>query len=712
MNFYRLLPLLTLAVAVNLYLPLQNISAKAVETENARVELVSEQESIRPGEPFQIGVNMELREGWYVYFRNPGDSGMPLMVRWTHDPDFVTGEIEWPVPLWIPVSGGLTSYGYYGEVLFMMEAIAPADLEPGSEYTLEAEADWLICEAICIPEYADLTLTLRVTDGEIDYSEQWLTRFNETRNLLPVTLPDWQASATLEGNTIRLTLTNPSYDLPDFEEIRYFAMDEAEIENSAPQPFTLEGQTLTMELRKSIYKTTDPDRVFGVLYSPQGWDESGEFTGMIVDLPIGGSASSFEGTAAASLFSGAFWILLLFAFAGGLLLNLMPCVFPILSIKMMNFMEMAGHNRAKVRLHGWIFAAGVLVSFLLLASLLLLLRAGGEELGWGFQLQSPAFIVFLTFLMFGLGLSLMGLFEFGNSLITIAGKADTGEGLRGSFFSGILATVLATPCTAPFMGTALGMAITLPAFHSLLIFLFLGAGLAFPYLLLTSFPLLMKRLPKPGPWMETFKQVMAFPLFATAIWLMWVFGQQTGSDGVIRLLVGLLLLSAGIWILYRWNAFSISTSARVVSRVFVALFIVGGFTFSVATNPLQTSSDGVKTDGYGIEWVDFSESKMDEFRSGEAPVFIDFTAAWCITCKANERIVFSSQRVRDRFDELGFVMVKADWTNRNPEITRALASFGRNGVPFYVIYPGNGAEPIILPELLTPGIVLEALERV
>ncbi|TVQ64823.1 MAG: thiol:disulfide interchange protein [Balneolaceae bacterium] len=688
------------------------LAGQAVQTDNAVVELVSEQESIRPGEAFRIGVHMELRDGWYVYYRNPGDSGMPLTVRWTHDPTFRAGDIQWPVPLWIPVAGGLTSYGYYGQVLLMMEAEAPAELTPGSFYTLEAEADWLICEAICIPEYADLTLTLEVTDDEIQYSDIWLPRFNETRNELPVSLPYWKASAKLEGNTIRLSLASDAFTLPEYDEIRYFAKQEAEIENSAPQPFTAEGETITLELRKSIYKTGDPDRLWGVLYSPQGWDEPGRIKGMIVDVPIGESNHGQELPAAASLISGAFWILLLFAFTGGMLLNLMPCVFPILSIKIMNFMEMAGHNRAKVRLHGWVFAAGVLASFLLLASLLLLLRAGGQELGWGFQLQSPAFIVFLTFLMFGLGLSLMGMFEIGNSLITIAGKTDTGQGLRGSFFSGILATVLATPCTAPFMGTALGMAITLPALNSLMIFLFLGAGMAFPYLLLTLFPALMKLLPKPGAWMETFKQIMAFPLFATAIWLMWVFGQQTGSDGVIRLLVGLLCLSAGIWILHRWSAFQISTSARVVSRGMMVLIIASGFMFAVTTVPDNRAYDGVKTDGYGIEWIDFSEEKMNSFPVGDAPVFIDFTAAWCITCKANERIVFSSQRVRDRFADLGFVMVKADWTNRNPEITRALASFGRNGVPFYVIYPGNGAEPVILPELLTPGIVLEALDGI
>lgn len=376
-------------------------------------------------------------------------------------------------------------------------------------------------------------------------------------------------------------------------------------------------------------------------------------------------------------------------------------------------MQMSGHDSGEVKKHGFLFGFGVLLSFLVLAGLLLLLRAGGQELGWGFQLQTPAFIAFMTFLMFGLGLSLMGVFEIGNSLISVAGKAGGNEGLRGSFFSGILATVLATPCTAPFMGTALGVAITLPASTALMIFAMLGIGMATPYVLLSSFPALMNYLPKPGAWMETFKQVMAFPLFATAIWLIWVFGQQAGVDGLTRLLFGLLLLSMGIWIIHHWKAFQIGKRTRIISRSIATILIVGGFFFS-ASSPAVQNNGGDNTaqiDGYGIEWEPFSNQLVNDYRNQGENVFIDFTAAWCITCKANERIVFSSERVKNRFEELDFVMVKADWTNRNPEITRALESFGRNGVPLYVIYNKNLSEPMILPELLTPGIVLDALDQ-
>jgi thiol:disulfide interchange protein/DsbC/DsbD-like thiol-disulfide interchange protein len=689
----------------------QPVSAQPVETDNAVVELISEQKTIQPGQPFWIGIKMDIRENWYVYYRNPGDSGMPMMVEWLHQEDFNIGEIQWPTPIWMDVSGGLTSYGYKEQILYMMEATAPVYLSPGEEYTLLAEADWLICEDVCIPEYADLELTLAVTGDDVEYNEQWLPLFASTRENLPVTLDYWEAYAEYEGTTAILTLTNDAFDIPDYSEIRYFANKEGEIENGAPQPFSVHGNTITMRLQKSTYKTGDIERLWGLIYSPGGWDDSGNIKSMVVDVIIEEESVAAGGTSSMPVLSTGFLTILAFAFIGGLILNLMPCVFPILSIKVMNLMQMAGHQPRMVKLHGLVFGLGVLLSFLLLAGLLLALRAGGQELGWGFQLQTPAFIAFMTFLMFGLGLSLMGVFDIGNSLISVAGKAGTGTGMRGSFFSGILATVLATPCTAPFMGTALGIAITLPAATALLIFTFLGIGMAAPYVLLSAFPSLMKYMPKPGAWMETFKQILAFPLFATAIWLIWVFGQQTGVNGLTRLLIGLLLLSIGIWILYRWKAIEISTGTRVLSRGFVTLFILGGFMFSAASQPATNQNEEGISVSYGIEWQDFSNELVNRHRADGKNVFIDFTADWCITCKANERVVFSSNRVKDRFEELGFEMVKADWTSRNPEITQALASFGRNGVPLYVIYSDELAEPLLLPELLTPGIVLNALEQ-
>ncbi|TVR33542.1 MAG: thiol:disulfide interchange protein [Balneolaceae bacterium] len=706
-NIFRL-PILMLLL---FWIGVTPLLSQPVTTENAEVELISENQTIQPGESFWIGIRMDLRDGWYVYYRNPGDSGMPLMVEWMHEKDFNIGEIQWPYPVWIDAGGGLSSYGYYGDVLFMMEATAPDNLVPGEEFTLKAEADWLICEKICIPEYADLELTLTVTDQDPEYNEEWISVFADTRSKLPVELDYWKAEATFDGNRAILTLSTDAFDLPDYREIIYYAKKEAEIENSAAQPFSIEGNTITMELQKSGYKTDEFNRLWGLIYNPDGWDEAGTIKAMLVDTAYENeSAITQESTL--PVLSQRFLIILGFAFIGGLILNLMPCVFPILSIKVMNFMQMSGHNASEVRKHGYVFGLGVILSFLLLAGLLLALRATGQELGWGFQLQAPAFIAFMTFLMFGLGLSLMGVFEIGSSLINVAGKAGTGEGLRGSFFSGILATVLATPCTAPFMGTALGVAITLPASTALMIFAMLGIGMAAPYMLLSSFPALIKYLPKPGAWMETFKQIMAFPLFATAIWLIWVFGQQSGVDGLTRLLVGLLLLSIGIWIIHRWQAFQISKTARIISRSFATLFIIGGFLFSASSNAIVTGGESASVDSYGIEWETFSGEMVQQHVEAGNNVYIDFTADWCITCHANKRMVFSSTLVKDRFEELDFVMVKADWTNRNDEITRALASFGRNGVPLNVIYSKNLEDPMVLPAVLTPGIVLDILDMI
>lgn len=698
-------------ICLSLLAGLQTLQAFQVKTDNAEVQLISEQSSIAPGETFWIGIQMNIREGWYVYYRNPGDSGLPMTINWTQERDYNISDIKWPYPKWKDVSGGLTSYVYEDSILYMMEAVAPDDLEPGSKITLSAEADWLICEDICIPEYADISLTLPVSETS-QMDETWLPYFSETRKNLPATLDYWHVVAEAEGDIVTLSLSTDVFDLPGYSNVKFFADKEGEIENGASQPFSVDGNTLRIQLEKSAYKSGDINRVWGVIYNEDGWDESGRIKAMTVDVNTGEQPDAVAGVPSGSVFSANFLIILGFAFTGGLILNLMPCVFPILSIKVMNFLQISGDDPQKARLHGWVFGSGVLLSFLVLAGILLLLRAGGQELGWGFQLQTPIFIAFMTFLMFGLGLSLMGIFEIGNSLVNVAGSAKTGNGLKGSFFSGILATVLATPCTAPFMGTALGAAITLPALAAMIVFAVLGFGMATPYILFASFPALMKKLPKPGAWMETFKQFMAFPLFATAIWLAWVYGQQTGIGGLTDLLIGLLMLSMGIWILNRWKITQISGKSRLISRAFVVLLVVGGFLFTASSGKStadNTNENASQLTSYGVDWIAYSEDTLEKHLAENRNVFIDFTAAWCITCKANERIVFSSDEVKQTFRDMNFVMIKADWTNRNPEITRALESFGRNGVPLYVIYSDGLNEPKILPELLTPGIVLNAL---
>jgi len=398
------------------------------------------------------------------------------------------------------------------------------------------------------------------------------------------------------------------------------------------------------------------------------------------------------------------------ALLGGLILNLMPCVFPILSIKILSFVQRAGEDRRHILRHGFVFAAGVLVSFWVLAGLLIALRAGGRQLGWGYQLQSPSFIILISVVLFLLSLSLLGVFEIGGNLIGVGG-GKSGSGYGGSFFTGILATIVATPCTAPFMGSALAYALTQTAVVSLLVFTALGLGMAAPYLILSASPKLLRFLPRPGAWMETFRQFMAFPLLATLIWLTWVLGLQIGVDGLVRFLFGLLIFGMAAWVFGRWNQPIRSFGVRVVARlVTVGLLGAGLYVASLGTGMVAGAVvPSVETDPESISWIEFNPDRLREEVDSGRSVFLDFTAAWCLTCKANEMIAFRSVEVSDAFRDRGILAMKADWTTRNPEITEALARFGRTGVPLYVFFAGDGAEPVILPQIINPAIVLEAI---
>ena len=429
---------------------------------------------------------------------------------------------------------------------------------------------------------------------------------------------------------------------------------------------------------------------------------------MEVDIPIG------SGAEAMSLFT--LLRAVLFAFIGGMILNLMPCVLPVLSLKILGFVQKAGENPRSVMMHGLIFTAGVLVSFWVLAGALLALRAGGEQLGWGFQLQSPEFVLILAGFMFLFGLNMLGVFEIGTSLTAVGGVAS-GGGWMGSFINGVTATLVATPCTAPFMGSALGFSLSQPPLVSLLIFTSLGLGMAFPYVLLSASPRLLKFLPRPGAWMETLKQVMGFFLLATVIWLAWVFSLQVGSFATVVLLGTLFFLGIAGWIYGRWATIVQSTGVRRTAQVASLLFIVGGLAIGLfgaqSSTPTQATSSTTDGSTDGISWQEFSPEKVKSARDSGKLVFVDFTAAWCLSCQVNEKIAFSNDDVIRRFSELNIVPLKADWTSRDPVITQALAQFGRNSVPLYVFYSGTSKDaPAVLPEILTPGIVLEALKNI
>ncbi len=406
------------------------------------------------------------------------------------------------------------------------------------------------------------------------------------------------------------------------------------------------------------------------------------------------------------------WIALLSAFLGGIILNLMPCVLPVLSLKILGIVQQSGEDSKKRINHGIAFTLGVVSSFLILAGILLLLRAGGEQLGWGFQLQSPAFIILLTILLFLFGLSMFGVFEIGTSLTAVGQSSSNDTGFVGSFSSGILATVVATPCTAPFMGSALGFALSQPTVLALLIFAMLGLGMALPYLLLTTVPALVKYVPRPGAWMESFKQFMGFLLMATVLWLLWVFSLQVGAEGLLILLAAFIIVSIGGWIFGRWGNIAKPKPTRVKAMILTALFIIGGVVFAfkfIDTNVTVNQS----LEKGNIKWQKFTPELLSNSLKEGKPVFIDFTAAWCLSCQVNEKVAFGSEDVQKAFKKLGVVMLKADWTNSDAMITKELAKFGRNSVPLYVLYSGKeNEEPQILPEIITPGIVLDALKKI
>lgn len=691
----------------------QDFQTGPIDTEQAIAELVADVSAVQPGQTIDIALRLELDPHWHVYWKNPGDTGLAPAIEWDVPEGVQIGELEFAAPEKIITPPDFVSYGYEGEVFFLAKVIVSGDFPVGETISLKADASWLACEQMCIPGGAKLALELPVT-GESTVPSQWADALAAARADLPQA-PE-SAVLTFEAldSTVSASINWEGFAGIDTESLYFYPEEEGLINSAAAQNFVLTDSTLILSMQKSEYHEGPVERLSGVLFSENGFLEAGGSKTIFLDSAIKPGAVQNVGSIAGGGSSIGFAQALLFAFVGGMILNLMPCVFPILSIKVLGFVQQSGEDNKKAFKHGLTFAGGVIASFWVLAGALIALRAGGESLGWGFQLQSPYFVGALLLIMFLLGLSLVGVFEIGTSAIGLAGKVK-GEGYGGSFFSGILATAVATPCTGPFMGPALGFALTLSAFQSMTIFTFLALGMAAPYVILSSFPKLIEKLPRPGAWMETFKQVMSFPMFATCIWLIWLMGAHVGNDGLIMVLGGLLVVAIGAWVYGRWSTPVKSTATRSISTVAALVIAVVGV-WMLMPSEEATSAVAVEEAGgpdkYGVIWESFSPELVASSRGEGKPVFIDFTAKWCLTCKANKAVVFASDEVKSRFDELGVVMIKADWTKRNPVITDALEEFGRSGVPLYVLYDGKTDTPKILPELLNPGIVLDALEGI
>ena len=685
------------------------VRAEVVATPHVTAELLLEKPSIAPGQSFDVALRMRMKEGWHTYWKHPGDSGEPTDISWNLPPGFTAGDIQWPYPEKIS-RAPLTTYGYEGDVTLLVPFKAGTDVKPGTKSRVTADVHWMVCEKVCIPEDVTLALDVPIGARPVGPAGQAASAFASTRAKLPIATTDWKITASEEDKQFALRIT-PRQDLALGRDVQFFAASGPLIEYSAPQPTTIEGRTVTMRLVRSPYLTGTPKKIDGILLATTGASR-GAPVAFEIDVPVTAAASGVTKGSAANAPTDVpltLFVALALAFGGGVILNLMPCVFPVVSLKIFSFVQSSGDDPRRVRAHGLTFAAGVLVAFWALAALLLALRAAGQEIGWGFQLQSPGFVAAMAFLLFGLALSLAGVVEIGTSLSRLG--AGGSSGYRASFMNGALATVVATPCTAPFMGAALGYAMTQSAATSMLIFTALGAGMAAPYVALSAWPALLRFLPRPGAWMVRFRQLTAFPLFATVAWLAWVFGHQTGIDGVLRLLLGLTLLALGLWIWGQWVTLTAAERTKWIARSASVASIAAGLALATTSAPAAIAATA-STAADGIAWEVYSETKVAEHRAAGRPVFIDFTAAWCLTCKVNERIAFSSAEVQQLVKARNIAMLKADWTNNDPAITRALADFGRSGVPLYVLYEADpAAQHRLLPEILSPGILLDAFSE-
>lgn len=697
---------------LSLLLPGAALAAESAAVTSPRVTatLLSSRDTVVPGERFYVGLNQKIAKGWHTYWANPGDSGEPTRIEWILPAGFSAGPIQWPAPEALSVEP-LVNFGFSDAVLLPVEIAVPDTAKPGDRLTLKANATWLVCEKICIPEEGSFTLDLAVGSASIA-DEAAAARLDAARAALPQPA-GFRAKLSPEGDGLALSL--PGLTQP-VEQLRYFPLLETVIENAAPQPATVTAAGTTLSLaRSSAFKVGEAEFGGVITFREAGVPRALALTAD-VDPSLISAATAAPATPASRIPAVArlpaapeskltLWAALAFAFAGGLILNLMPCVLPVLFIKALGFAQAAQASRAEVREQGLLFLCGVLASFILLAGIVIALAALGTSIGWGFQLQSPPVVIALAVVMVLIGLNLLGAFEIGGSVQAVGHGLASGGGRLGAFMTGALAVIVATPCTAPFMGAAMGYAVTQPPQIALAVFLALALGFAAPVVLLSFAPGWLRILPRPGRWMVILKQAFAFPMFATAIWLVWVASVQAGSGGVIAALAAILVAGFVVWLLQVGRG--AGAGARIALGALALLATVGAGAFVLQSAVPVPSSEAPAGD---IEaW---SPERVAALQAEGRPVFVNFTAAWCITCLANDRVALARQEVKDAFAARSVAYLKADWTNRNAVIAATLAEHGRAGVPLYLFYPGRkGAPPEILPQLLTTDLLIEAATR-
>ena len=659
MKFYKLLFLLFVSF---------NIFAVSVDTGHAKVSLVKYNFSENGVEHNLIGIKMDMQKNWHTYWKNPGDSGGPIKVKWSHEENLVISDIFWPTPSLIPYDP-LMTYGYKDFVIF------PFKLENSgtSNAPITANIDFLICDDICVPEKAYIETTIDEIVADINL-QQWFAEVPTQ------TLP---AKVSLDNEYIEIRFSNN-----DLLGSAIFFINDADIvEHASEQVLIKEENNWLLKIRK-LQNIKQLNNISGVL----AFDNGDAF---IIDAEIETTSSSSSNIN--------FIQAIIFAFVGGLILNLMPCVFPIISLKVLSFVSMSNQSTSKIRAHALSFCAGVIISFLLIGFALILLKQTGAYLGWGFQLQSPLIVGALCILMFVIGIILLSDINIGSSL-TRYGGVGSSNSITGSFLTGVLAVIVASPCTAPFMGAALGYALIQPSGVTLPVFASLGVGFASPYLILSMSPGLINYLPKPGNWMVTLKEFFAFPMFATALWLMWVFSLQTGPNDIITLLITILLISLLIWIYLKLSNRGLKIII-LLSMILLMFYQLKSFSLS---EPRAQESQASQDNADYVLW----ESDIEErFKKDKQAYLINFTAAWCITCQANDKIAISRPSVKNYLKTNNIEYVVADWTNKDRDILLALELYKRNGVPLYIFWKPGMNESKILPAILTEQILLDSFNN-
>lgn len=669
-----------------------------VKAPHLTLEMVSAGPAIARGGTQTLGFVFSMESGWHVYWRNAGYAGFPPKVKWALPDGVSAGPLQFPAPDRLPLEQTV-DYGYEDSTAYPVTVTAEPNAKADStgNVRLKASLNWLVCKETCVPGKADLQMDLKLVPAwtAVSHEGERVGALGLALSHMPKPVPA-NSSFTAQSHGTDLVLTATLGSVP--KDAEFYPIEPDQIADSSEQPIDLLDNGVRIRMQRPPDAKAPLKELHGLLKisNEDSYDVRVPVVA-VAALPTepkpGGAATSVTAASAVSL-----------AFIGGVLLNLMPCVFPVLFLKALSLLQTSSEERSRLRTHGLAYTAGIVASFWLVVAVLLVLRAGGKQFGWGFQLQSPGFVAVLALFLFFFALSLAGVFDFGLTFTSAGGSLAQKGGYSGSFFTGVLATVVATPCVGPFMGAAIGFALAQPAWVTFLVFTSLAFGLAAPYLLLSLQPAWVKLLPRPGAWMELLKQITALPLFATVIWLLYVYGRLFGggsdaAEGITRmawLLAGLMLIAVAAWALGRWPARRGSTITALV----LSACAVGLPAWATHSNASEAA------------WQTFSADAVKQARSQGKAVFVDFTAAWCLSCQVNERVVLKSADVQRELKSGNVIPMRADWTQYDDKITAALQSLGRNGVPTYVIYPANAtAAPDVLPEVLSKGVVLDAMKR-